>query len=166
MRRCLLIAALLLLTAPAAALAQSVPTVELSSKPDSVPAGEPWRVTLTISQPGRAPRSDLRPAVIVRDADGFATTYRAVPAKQPGRYTTAITFPRAGQFTYAIRDGISTAPPEYRSVIIKDPALAVDRPDPVGPPELPIIFVAVIALGTGVYYLLKRHRHGPPAQPA
>ena len=40
MRRCLLIAAFLLLAAPAGALAQERATVKLSSKPDKVPAGE------------------------------------------------------------------------------------------------------------------------------
>ena len=158
MRRSLLIAVFLVLAVPSAAVSQERATVKLSSKPDAVPAGEPWRVTLTIRQPGRAARADLQPAVIVRDADGFATTYPALPADKAGRYTTTITFPRAGQFTYAIRDGISTAPPEFRSVIIRDPVPAVDRPDPVGPPELPIIFAGVLALGTAGYFLLKRHR--------
>jgi len=161
MRRCLLIVAFVLLTAPAAAPAQGGTTVKLSSKPNSVPAGEPWRVTLTIHQPGRAARSDLRPAIIVKDADGFTTTYPARAANKAGRYTTTVTFPRPGQFTYAIRDGLSSAPPEYRSVIIKAPETAVDRPDPVGPPELPIILVGVILLGTGAYFLVKRHRRMP-----
>jgi hypothetical protein len=158
MRRCLLIAAFVLLTVPAAAAAQRSATVELSSRPDAVPAGEPWKVALTIRQPGRAARSDLRPAIVVKDADGFTTTYPARAAGRAGRYTATVTFPRAGQFTYAVRDGVSAAPPAFRSVIIRDPAPAVDRPDPVGPPELPIILVGVIALGTGAYYLVKRHR--------
>ena len=54
MRRALLIAAFLLLAAPAATLAQERATVKLSSKPDKVPTGEPWHVVLTIKQPGRA----------------------------------------------------------------------------------------------------------------
>ena len=61
MRRALLIAAFLLLAAPAATLAQERATVKLSSKPDKVPTGEPWHVVLTIKQPGRAARSDLKP---------------------------------------------------------------------------------------------------------
>ena len=165
LRRCLLIAAFLLLGAPAAGVAQERATVKLSSKPDKIPAGEPWKVTLTIKQPGRAARADLRPAVIVKDADGFTTTYPARAAKKAGRYKTTVVFPRAGQFTYAVRDGLSTAPPEYRSVIIKAPAPTVDRPDPVGPPELPIIFAGVLALGAAGYVLIRR-RQRPPAQPA
>jgi hypothetical protein len=158
MRRCLLIAAFLLLAAPAGALAQERATVKLSSKPDKVPAGEAWHVTLTIKQPGRAPRSDLTPSIEVRDADGFSTSYRATATKKPGRYKTSVVFPKAGQWTYAIHDGVSTAPPTFRSVVIKDPAPAIDRPDPVGPTGLPIAFAGLLLFGTGAYLLVRRHR--------
>ena len=50
--------------------------------------------------------------------------------------------------------------------MIREGTPAVDRPDPVGPPELPIIFAAVLALGAGGYLLLKRHRQRPPAHVA
>ena len=112
MRRALLIAAFLLLAAPAATLAQGRATVKLSSKPDKVPAGEPWKVVLTIKQPGRAPRADLSPSIEVRDADGFSTTYPAAAAKKAGPLQAPRSiFPKAGQWTYAIRDGISATPP-------------------------------------------------------
>ena len=168
MRRALLIVAFLLLAAPAATLAQERATVKLSSKPDKVPAGEPWHVVLTIKQPGRAARSDLKPSIDVRDADGFTTTHHATAMKKAGRYKTTVVFPKAGQWTYAIRDGISAAPPHFRSVVIKDAAPVVDRPDPVGPPGLPIAFAGLLILGTAGYLLVKRHRQGPsgPAHPA
>ena len=166
MRRLLLIAVLFLLAAPATGLAQERARVKLSSKPDKVPAGERWKVTLTITQPGRAPRRDLQPSIEVRDADGFTTTYRAVAGKQAGRYRTTVVFPKAGQWTYAIHDGLSRTPPRFRSVVIKEPAPVIDRPDPVGPRELPIIFAGVLALGAAGYVLIRRHRQRPPAQPA
>jgi hypothetical protein len=165
MRHALLIAAFLLLAAPAATLAQERATVKLSSKPDKVPAGEPWHVVLTIKQPGRAARSDLKPAIEVRDADGFTTTHRAAPMKKAGRYKATVIFPKAGQWTYAIRDGISTTLPRFRSVVIKNAEPVVDRPDPVGPPGLPIAFAGMLILGAGGYLLIRRHRHGP-AHPA
>src|SRR3954453_8239857 len=140
MRRCLLIAAFVLLAAPAAALADGVVTTKLSSTPDSVKTGKPWKVTLTIHQEGRAPRSDLRPSIKIRDADGFTSTFPAVPAKRPGRYTATVTFPKAGQYPYAINDGLSHTPPAGHSVVIKDPAPVVDRPDPVGPRGLRMPF--------------------------
>jgi hypothetical protein len=164
--RCLLIAAFLLLAGPAAAVAQDQATVKLSSEPDKVPAGEQWKVTLTVKQPGRAPRADLTPSIEVRDADGFATSYPATPARKAGRYKTTVVFPKAGQWTYAVHDGISKAPPEFRSVVIKERAPVIDRPDPVGPPELPIIFAGVLALGAAGYALMRRHRQRPPAHPA
>ena len=167
MRRCLLIAVVLLLVAPAAALAQGRVTTTLSSKPDSVPVGEPWKVTLTIKQPGRAPRSDLKPVIVLRDADGFETTFPAAATKKAGRYRTTVTFPKAGQWTYLIRDGLSTTTPAVHSVVIKEPAPVVERPDPVGPPELPIIFAGVLILGGAGYALLRRHRQRPTgAHPA
>ena len=168
MRRCLLIAAFLLLAAPAATSAQVRATTKLSSKPESVPAGQPWKVVLTIRQAGRAPRSDLSPAIVIRDADGFASTFPARSTGRPGRYVTTVTFPKAGQWSYAIRDGISTTPPKARSVVIKQATPLVDRPDPVGPPGLPIALAGLLALGGAAYALRQRNRDRPtgPADPA
>jgi hypothetical protein len=158
MRRCLLIAAFLLLTAPAAALADGVVTTKLSSTPDSVKTGKPWKVTLTIHQQGRAPRADLQPSIQIVDADGFSRTFPATAAKQPGRYRATVTFPKAGQYTYAVNDGLSHTPAGGHSVVIKDPTPVVDRPDPVGPRGLPIALAGLLALAAGGYALVRRHR--------
>jgi hypothetical protein len=160
-----LIAALLLLTAPAASAQSGHVTTTLSSSPDQVTTGKPWKVTLTVRQPGRAPRGDLSPAIQIRDADGFVSTFPARPAQRAGRYRTTVVFPRAGQWTYAVRDGISTTPPAEHPVVIKDPTPVVDRPDPVGPRGLPIAIAGLLLVGAGAYALLRRHRHnvtGPP----
>lgn len=164
-RSCLLIAAFLLLAAPAVASADGLVTAKLSSTPDRVTAGKSWKVALTIKQQGRAPRSDLSPSIQIRDADGFTSTFPARPAKRAGRYLATVKFPRAGQWTYAIDDGVSSTPPVEHSVVIRDPAPAVDRPDPVGPRGLPIALAALLALGVGGYALVRRHRQritGPP----
>ena len=158
MRRSLLIAAFLLLTAPAAALADGVVTTKLSSTPDSVKTGKPWKVTLTIHQQGRAPRADLRPSIQVVDADGFTSSFPATATKTAGRYQATVTFPKAGQYTYAVNDGLSHTPAAGHSVVIKDPPPAVDRPDPVGPRGLPIALAGLLALAAGGYALLRRHR--------
>src|SRR3954453_23456866 len=102
MRRCLLILPLLLLTAPAVAHAGGFATTGLSSTPEGLRAGQPWKVELTILQhgrtplgaprppgPGRAslpppphgptPLSGLHPRVDAVDADGNRTTFRATP---------------------------------------------------------------------------------------
>jgi YtkA-like len=158
MRRCLLIAAFLLLTAPAAAVADGVVTTKLSSTPDSVKTGKPWKVTLTIHQQGRAPRSDLSPSIQIRDADGFTSTFPATPTQRAGRYRATVRFSKAGQYTYVVRDGLSHTTPAGHSVVIKDPAPVVNRPDPVGPRGLPIALAGLLALAAGGYALLRRHR--------
>jgi hypothetical protein len=158
MRRSLLIAAFLLLAVPAAAVADGVVTTKLSSTPDSVRTGKPWKVTLTIHQQGRAPRADLRPSIRIVDADGFTSTFPAIATKTPGRYRATVTFPKAGQYTYAVNDGLSHTPAAGHSVVIKDPAPAVDRPDPVGPRGLPIALAGLLALAAGGYALVRRHR--------
>jgi YtkA-like len=166
MRRCLLIAAFLLLAAPAAAAADGRVTTKLSSTPDSVTTGKPWKVTLTITQQGRAARSDLSPSIEIRDADGFTSTFPATPAQRAGRYRATVTFSKPGQYSYAIHDGLSKTPPVDHSVVIKDPPPVVDRPDPVGPRGLPIALVGLLALGAGAYALVRRHRHTGPLHPA
>jgi hypothetical protein len=158
MRRCLFIVAFLLLTAPAAASSDGVVTTKLSSTPDSVKTGKPWKVTLTIHQQGRAPRADLRPSIQIVDADGFTSTFPATAAKKAGRYRATVTFPKAGQYTYAVNDGLSHTPAAGHSVVIKDPAPVVDRPDPVGPRGLPIALAGLLLLAAGGYALVRRHR--------
>jgi len=167
MRRCLLILPLLLLTAPALAHAEGVATVRLSSTPEGLRAGQPWPVELAIRQPGRAPRSDLRPQVVVRDADGNRTPYRAGPTRRAGHYAATVRFPRAGQWTYFVYDGLDGEHPHtYPGVVIRPATAGVAttrRPDPVGPPELPIVLGGVLALGAAGVWLARRRRH-PPAR--
>jgi hypothetical protein len=168
MRRCLLILPLLLLlTAPAAARAGGFATTGLSSTPDGLRAGEPWKVELTILQHGRTPLSALKPEIVTRDADGNRTTYAARPTGEPGRYAATVRFPRAGQWTYLVYDGFNNATPTtYPAVVIQPAEGAVGvqrRPDPVGPPELPIALAAALALGGLALWLSRRRRH-PPAR--
>src|SRR4051794_5722452 len=133
MRRCLLILSLLLLTAPAVAHAGGSAPVRLSSTPDGLRVGQPWRVGMTIRPPGRAPRSDLRPVIVTRDADGYPTTFRAHSTGRPGHYAATVRFPRAGQWTYSVSDGVGAAAPStYPAVVIRPPSVApaARRPDP------------------------------------
>ena len=111
MRRCLLILPLLLLTAPAVAHAGGFATTGLSSTPDGLRAGQPWKVELTILQHGRTPLSDLSPEIVAIDADGNRTTFRAKPTGEPGRYAATVRFPKPGQWSYVVYDGFNNAMP-------------------------------------------------------
>ena len=168
MRRALLLTVAVCLLAPAGAWAGGWATAALSSTPDGVTAGERWTVDMTILQHGRTPLSALRPEIVTRDADGNRTTYAARPTGKSGRYAATVRFPRAGQWTYFVYDGFNNATPTtYPAVVIKPAAGAartVRRPDPVGPPELPIALAAALALGGLGLWLSRRRRHHPPAR--
>jgi hypothetical protein len=166
MRRCLLILPLLLLTAPAVAHAGGFATTGLSSTPEGLRAGQPWKVELTILQHGRTPLSDLSPEIVAVDADGNRTTFRAKPTGEPGRYAATVRFPKPGQWSYMVYDGFNNAmPTTYPAVLIRDPEPvgSVRRPDPVGPPGLPIAIGGVLLVGALGLWLVHRRRH-PPAR--
>jgi len=167
MRRCLLILPLLLLTAPAVAHAGGFATTGLSSTPDGLRAGEPWKVELTILQHGITPLSDLKPEIVLVNADGDRTTIAARPTGRPGRYAATVRFPKAGQWRYLVYDGFNNAlPTTFPAVLIRSSdagTATVRRPDPVGPPGLPIVAAGVLALGAGALWLARRRRH-PPAR--
>ena len=130
MRRCLLILPLLLL-APATAAAGGFATTGLSSTPDGLRAGEPWKVELTILQHGRTPMSDLSPEIVLRDADGNTTTFAARPTGREGRYAATVKFPKAGQWSYTVYDGFNNAMPATYPLTVD--AQTEDHP---GGPEL------------------------------
>jgi len=166
MRRCLLILPLLLLTAPAVAHAGGFATTGLSSTPDGLRAGQPWKVELTILQHGRTPLSDLSPEIVAIDADGNRTTFAAKPTGKAGRYAATVRFPKPGQWRYVVYDGFNNGmPTTYPAVLIRDtaPASTVREPDPVGPPGLPIAIGGVLLVGALGFWLVHRRRH-PPAR--
>ena len=166
MRRCLMILPLLLLTAPAVAHAGGFATTGLSSTPDGLRAGEPWKVELTILQHGRTPLTSLTPEVVTTDADGNRTTFAARPTGRDGHYAATVRFPKAGQWRYMVYDGFNNAmPATFPAVVIRSaaPTTTVWQPDPVGPPALPIVAGGVLLLGAAALWLTRRRRH-PPAR--
>ncbi|HWT25111.1 MAG TPA: FixH family protein, partial [Solirubrobacteraceae bacterium] len=106
MRRCLplLTALAALLVAAPSAHAGGFATVGLSSTPDGVPAGTPWRVDITILQHGRTPLTDVRPSISIASGD-TARTVAARPTAKAGVYRAEVVFPHAGRWTYQVRDG-------------------------------------------------------------
>jgi hypothetical protein len=89
-------------------------TVELSSTPDGVRAGEPWVVDLKILQHGRTPLENVRPAVILHGSeDGVETRFVARPTGTAGVYRAQVLFPTAGKWDYSVDNGfaqVSTYP--------------------------------------------------------
>jgi hypothetical protein len=165
-RRWLLILPLLLLTAPAVAHAGGLATTRLASTPHGLRPGQPWKVELTILRSGRTPLTGLRPAVVAIDADGNRTTFRARPTGRPGHYAASVRFPKPGLWSYAVYDGFDNAlPTTYPAVLIRPTTVApaARRPDPVGPPGLPIALAGVLLLGGVALWLARRRRH-PPAR--
>jgi MYXO-CTERM domain-containing protein len=168
MRRWLLILLLLLLALPAASSAGGFATTGLSSTPQGLHVGQAWKVELTIRRHGRTPLSGLRPEIVTRDADGYRTTFAARPARRAGHYLATVRFPKAGQWTYFVYDGFDNAIPHTYPAVVIRPAGAtttVRRPDPVGPPGLPIAIAGLLALGAAAFWLARR-RHHPPARMA
>ena len=99
---------LVLLVAPASALAGGWATVGLSSVPDGTAPGEPWVVDLTILQHGRSetPLDGLRPMVHVVKADGSGRrSFAAKPTGRPGVYRASVIFESAGTWRYSVEDG-------------------------------------------------------------
>jgi hypothetical protein len=163
MRRALLIGSLLLLAAPAAALAGGFATTGLSSTPEGLAPGQPWKVELTVLQHGRTPLEGVSPRIVTRDADGLERSFAATATSKPGVYAATVRFPRPGQWTYTVYDGFNDGmPTTYPAVIIKSPgaATAPARRDPLGPPELPIILAGALVLGASGFVLWRRRHAG------
>ena len=130
MRRLLLIplALLLALVAAPPALAGGWATAGLSSTPEGVGPGEPWNVEITVLQHGRTPLAGLTPEVRISSGDdtrGFA----AVPTGKTGVYRAEVVFPKAGRWTYEVRDGFNNEfPHTYPAVEIGDGGGTVTEP--------------------------------------
>jgi hypothetical protein len=120
MRRVLVLVPLVVVAALAgapAAWAGGFVTVGLSSTPDGVEAGVPWRVDITILQHGRTPAPGLQPAVRIRSGDSVRTVV-ARPLDRDGVYRAEVTFPHAGRWDYEVLDGYSELPHTFAAVRI------------------------------------------------
>ena len=88
-----------LLLAPALASAGGFATVGLSSTPDGVGTGKPWKVDITVLQHGRTPLDWRLPRVQI--SSGEATReFAAKPTGKTGVYRAEVVFPSAGRWEY------------------------------------------------------------------
>ena len=181
MRLTLLAAIAAALALPASAGAGGWATVGLDP-PDTLAAGEPWQVNLTILQHGRTPLEGVNPRVIVsREGGGAESSFPARATGEPGIYQATVVFESAGTWNYLVDDGFA-AQHSFKPVRVvaggkdgSDEAVAVANTAAAAPPTegatggddgpdwlLAILGAAVAALlaGGGVA-LLQRHREGP-----
>ena len=101
-----------LLALPAAALAGGWATVELSSTPDGLAPGTPWKVDISVLQHGRTPLDNVHPTVTIASADGSTQrTFTTRPAGKPGVHRATVTFPSAGRWRYVIDDDFTARHP-------------------------------------------------------
>jgi hypothetical protein len=117
MRRSLLVlAAASALVLAGTAVAGGWATVQLSSTPRGLSAGEPWVVDITVLQHGRTPLDGLKPTLTIRKsvpritnavAKGRPTirSFAARPTGRPGVYRARVVFPSAGTWRYEVYDG-------------------------------------------------------------
>ena len=117
MRRSLLVlAAATTLTLAGTAAAGGWATVQLSSLPRGLSAGEPWVVDITVLQHGRTPLDGLKPTLTIRKSPPRVTsgvakgrpttrTFAARPTGSPGVYRARVVFPSAGTWRFEVYDG-------------------------------------------------------------
>ncbi len=134
MRRLLLVPIVLALVAPAAAQAGGFATAGLSSTPEGVAPGEPWKVDVTVLQHGRTPLDGLVPRVRI-SSGGQTRDFVAEPAGKPGVYRAEVVFPSAGRWDYEVLDGfINEVPHTFPAVQIGDGTTAAAASAGQSPP--------------------------------
>jgi hypothetical protein len=95
------------LALPASAGAGGWATVGLDP-PDTLAAGEPWQVELTILQHGMTPLEGVKPEVIVsRDGGREEKSFPARATGEPGIYQATVVFESAGTWNYVVDDGFA-----------------------------------------------------------
>lgn len=159
---------LALLALPASAVAGGWATVGLSSTPEGVAHGQPWKVRIEVLQHGRTPLAGVKPTIKITDrATGATRVFAARPTTRAGTYRARVVFPSAGRWTYAVNDGFGQdhqfAPVEIGS----------GKPTAIGgesdPPWTALAAALLAAVAAGLVTARaqrRRHRSGPTARPA
>jgi hypothetical protein len=106
MKRLLISLALVVLAAPASALAGGWATAGLSPPPGDIAAGDTWDARITVLQHGETPLSGVSPTVTIRSGSE-SRTFQAKPTDEPGVYTASVVFPKDGKWSYEVYDGFT-----------------------------------------------------------
>jgi hypothetical protein len=122
------------LVAPAVAGAGGFATAGLSSTPDGVSPGQPWKVDITVLQHGRTPLDGITPRVQISSGDA-TREFAAKPTGKAGVYRAEVVFPSAGRWDYVVLDGFNDQMPHtFPSVRIGDGAASPAASSPAQPP--------------------------------
>jgi hypothetical protein len=122
------------LLAPVLAGAGGFATAGLSSTPEGVAPGKPWKVDITVLQHGRTPLEGVTPRVRISSAD-VTREFAAKPTGKPGVYRAVVVFPKAGNWEYVVLDGFNDqAPHTFPAVRIGDGAESPAAPSPAQAP--------------------------------
>jgi YtkA-like protein len=105
------------------ALAGGWATVQLSSTPHGLTAGQAWVVDITVLQHGKTPLAGVKPTVTIYKAAAVRTTsatsglakggpkermtFAAKPTARTGVYRARVVFPSAGTWRYQVYDGFT-----------------------------------------------------------
>jgi hypothetical protein len=98
--------------------------------------GEPMEVGFTVLQHGRTPVDATVPGMedaefgfIVRSPDGEATEFPAEPDGTPGHFVGQVTFPVAGTYNWAVRQGYFGVW-ELGELVVETPSAPAPAPGP------------------------------------
>jgi hypothetical protein len=119
MRKALIAAVAVAVVTATTALAGGWATVQLSSTPKGLAAGEPWVVDITVLQHGnpKTPLCCLRPTVTIRKVAGVRAgaasalqrlIFKARPTGRTGVYRARVVFPTSGIWRFSVYDGFTT----------------------------------------------------------
>jgi hypothetical protein len=123
------------LLAPATAVAGGWATAGLSSTPEGVAPGEPWKVDITLLQHGRTPLEGMTPRVQISSRDA-TREFAAKPTGKPGVYRAEVVFPSAGRWDYRVLDSFNDGMPHtFPAVRIGDGAAATPAARPPAPDD-------------------------------
>jgi hypothetical protein len=133
-------------------------TVQLSSTPTGMSAGETWSLDLTVLQHGRTPLDELEPVLTISDGT-HESQFPATPTGGAGVYHVDVVFPTAGSWTWKIWDDFSQYH-MYGPVEIGPPAGSSGGE---GLPAWLVALAAGVALAVGAAVLAAswRRRTGP-----
>ena len=164
MKKMLVSLALVVLAAPASALAGGWATAGLAPPDSAVGAGDTWNAQVTILQHGMTPLAGVSPTVTIRNkATGETKTFAAEPTDKTGVYLAKVVFPSQGKWSYEVYDGFS----QYGGAKTHTfGAVSIGTGDGGG--GLPLFAIAIIsglavAMVALLYLLAKRVRVRAPA---